>query len=279
MLVASKESIEQVRRYKSPWFAATIVLTIVYFFGVGMFLMSVSQNEFRLAEPTVLKSGQNIFESDTDTVYLLVKVSERNDCTIRDLPQPRDGRLNTFYKEFDKKARDFEVACAALRDSHAPKLFWMTKSEPISGVQYDTRVFAAFFMTKGQRMSINVKWQPDAGQKKQHLAIVRFGVRIPEFYPYYDYAAIKSGKFLSSGHVLSDDDLMVKSTDPISPRSPLDLPLPLIGDCTQLKLKTRLLAGERIKSSMLQLPTSEAELARFLHARNLAVTFTGPNMR
>lgn len=279
MLVASKESIARVRGCKSPLLAATIVLTIVYFFGVGMSSMSVSQKEFQLAEPTVLRIGHNIFESDANTAYLLVKVVERNDAAIRDLPQAQYGRLNTVYKEFNNKARDFEVTCEGVRNAHVPKLFWMTKSEPISGVQYDTRVFAAFYMTKGQRMSIDVKWLPDPVQKKQQLKIVRLGVRMPEFYPYYDYAAISSGKFLSSGHVLSVDDLMVKSTDPISPCSPLDLPVPLVGEGAQLRLTTTLIPGESIKSSMLQLPTTEAELARFLQVRNLAVTSTGPNLR
>ncbi len=68
------------------------------------------------------------------------------------------------------------------------------------------------------------------------------------------------------------DDLAVSSNDSINPYSPLDLPLPLIGDGTQLELKARLFAGEQIKSSMLVLPGSEEELKEFLAKRNLEVS-------
>lgn len=63
------------------------------------------------------------------------------------------------------------------------------------------------------------------------------------------------------------------------PGSPLDLPLPLIGDGSQLKLKTRLIAGEHIKSSMLQLPSSEEELKEFFAVRNLVVTESYPALK
>ena len=272
MLVASKESIARVRGYKSPLLAAAIVLSVVYALGSGIFSMWVLQGEFRLAVPTVLKPGHNIFVSDADTVYLLVKTAERPDSAVRDVPTALGGLLKTTYHEFDNKVRDFEVRCEGVRNSHAPRLFWMTKSERISGVRYDNRIFAAFYMTKGQLMSIDVKWLPDGMHKKQQLEVVRLGMRMPESFPYYNCAAIKAGKFLWPGHLLLPDDLAVSSNDSINPYSPLDLPLPLIGDGTQLELKTRLFAGEQIKSSMLVLPGSEEELKEFLAKRNLEVS-------
>ncbi|MDQ5968341.1 MAG: hypothetical protein QG625_4498 [Cyanobacteriota bacterium erpe_2018_sw_39hr_WHONDRS-SW48-000098_B_bin.30] len=272
MLVASKESIARVRGYKSPLLAAAIVLSVVYALGSGIFSMWVLQGEFRLAVPTVLKPGHNIFESDADTVYLLAKTYEHPDLIFREMVMVRQGRLETDYEALDDRARNFEVTCESVKNAHTPKLFWMTKSERISGYRYQTRVCAAFYMTKGQRMLIDVKWHPDAAQKNQQLKIVRLGVRMSESIPYYNYAVIKSGKFLSPGRLLSTDDMVINEVGPARPCSPLDLPLPLIGDGTQLKLKTRLLAGEQIKSSMLELPKSEEELKEFLAMRNLEVS-------
>ncbi|MBK7750731.1 MAG: hypothetical protein IPI39_26190 [Candidatus Obscuribacter sp.] len=110
--------------------------------------MLVLQGEFRLAVPTVLKPGHNIFVSDADTVYLLVKTAERPDSAVRDVPTALGGLLKTTYHEFDNKVRTLKLG-AKVRNSHAPRLFWMTKSERISGVRYDNRIFAAFYMTKG----------------------------------------------------------------------------------------------------------------------------------
>ncbi|MBK7840955.1 MAG: hypothetical protein IPJ49_25410 [Candidatus Obscuribacter sp.] len=205
-------------------------------------------------------------------MYLLAKTAERPDSAVRDVPTALGGLLKTTYHEFDNKVRDFEVRCESVRNSHAPKLFWMTKSERISGYRYDTRVCAAFYVTKGQLMLIDVKWHPDAAHKKQQLEVVRLGMRMPESFPYYNCAAIKAGKFLWPGHLLLPDDMVINEVGPARPCSPLDLPLPLIGDGTQLKLKTRLLAGEQIKSSMLELPKSEEELKEFLAKRNLEVS-------
>ena len=83
---------------------------------------------------------------------------------------------------------------------------------------------------------------------------------------------ILAARGLWGGTTLSHSNFRLASEElEESDQSRLDLPVPLLRDPAGLKLKSNLMPGERIKSSMVQLPTSESELVKFLAERNIDV--------
>ena len=280
MLVASKESIARVRGYKSPLLAATIVLTILYIFGTCIFCESEGKAERLLATPITLTPGRTIFIANATTVYLLVKTCDRSSELINYEP-PVLGESGLIYvpQKLENRVPGFEFDLGGITDGGSPKIFWLATPEKIFDVYDDTTVYAAFCITKGQRVSLETKWLPDTLQKNRQLKLVRLGSRTAESVRYFKYNSINATRFLSPGHLIETGDLELAPGVQFSGESPLALPVPLVGAGTQLRLTATLLPGESIKSSMLQLPTTEAELARFLQVRNLAVSSTGPTLR
>ncbi len=280
MLVASKESIARVRGYKSPLLAATIVLTILYIVGTFISWETEGKSDRLLAYPITLTPGRTIFIANATTVYLLVKTCDRSSELVRyDHPVLSVSGLTYVSRKPENRVPGFEFDCTGVASADKPHIFWLAKPEKVTDVYDDTTIYAAFCMTKGQRISISLKWLPDALQKNRQLKLVRLGARTAGPLLYYKYDSIKAARFLSPGHLLKTGDSRLDSYGSRLRESPLDLPVPLVGEGSQLRLTTTLIPGESIKSSMLQLPTTEAELARFLQVRNLAVTSTGPNLR
>ncbi|MBL0189557.1 MAG: hypothetical protein IPP97_27895 [Candidatus Obscuribacter sp.] len=280
MLVASKESIARVRGYSSPLLAATIVLTILYIFGTCIFCESEGKAERLLATPITLTPGRTTFIANATTVYLLVKTCDRSSELVSYAhPVLSVSGLTYVYRKPENRVPGFEFDFTGLASADTPHIFWLAKPEKVFDIYGDTTIHAAFCMTKGQRISLETKWLPDTLQKNRQLKLVRLGARTAGSSFYNSDYSIKAARFLSPGHLLKTDDLRLDDHDNSLLRSPLDLPVPLVGEGSQLRLTTTLIPGESIKSSMLQLPTTEAELARFLQVRNLAVTSAGPNLR
>ncbi|MBK9622164.1 MAG: hypothetical protein IPO31_23520 [Candidatus Obscuribacter sp.] len=161
------------------------------------------------------------------------------------------------------ECQDLSLTLLAFTASGYTTYFLVGKARKVFDIYGDTTIHAAFCMTKGQRISLETKWLPDTLQKNRQLKLVRLGARTAGSSFYNSYYSIKAARFLSPGHLLKTDDLRLDDHDNSLLRSPLDLPVPLVGEGAQLRLTTTLIPGESIKSSMLQLPTTEAELAKF----------------
>ncbi len=275
MLLDSRQSLSKIRGYKSPWLAVAIAYTILCAFGACLYWGLQESAENELTSRLDLSPGPFMFESSRDSAYVLIK-HYRPKHDHNSGRQPFDlGTRAAVSKILDAGPPRFDFGFTTTLDAIPPRVFWL-KTPEICSIMGERRVvYAVFFAPKGRRLNINFKIDDSAPQEDFEVSLVMLGARLSPFDWYLSH--MQSTRYLWADHKLLDSDVGFDNEDASTcGESPLNLPVPLIGNGEGLKLAQNVICKERLKSNMLCLPKSEEELRQFLVERHIEFSEVQP---
>lgn len=275
MLLDSRQSLSKIRGYKSPWLAVAIAYTILCAFGACLYWGLQESAENELTYCRALSPGAFMFESSRDSAYVLIKHYRPKPYYISPR-QPFDlGTRASLPKAIEAGPPRFEFGFTTTLDAIPPRVFWLKTPEISSALGEIRDVYAVFFAPKGRRLNINFKIDDSAPQEDFEVSLVMLGARLSPHDWYLSH--LQSTRYLWANHNLLDSDVRFDNEDASTcGGSPLNLPVPLIGNGEGLKLAQNVICEERLKSNMLCLPKSEEELRQFLVERHIEFSEVQP---
>lgn len=269
MLHDSGQFLSKILRYKSPWLALTLIYTVLCAFGANILwgFEAASDNELTASLP--LFSEPFTFESSRDSAYVLIK-HYYSSTQYNFVSQPfYKANCDSLSMAPLAEPPGFDFGFTNALDAIPPRVLWLKPPVDVSIDGERRLVYAVFFAPKGRRLNIKYSQDASPAERNFYVTLVMLGAGLPR--SGMVRAKVEANKFMWANHRLSNSDVKSSvSADLLSLiASPLNLPVPLIGDGEGLKLSQNVLGGEKLKSTMFCLPKSEEELREFLAARHI----------